>query len=302
MTKTICIYHHNCTDGFGAAWVVHKALGETVEFHPGVYRESPPDVSGKNVVLVDFSYPREVIIEMAKVANSILIIDHHKTAIEDLVDLPSNVGTVFDQGFSGAVLTWRYLFPKEPAPALLNHIQDRDLWKFELDKTKAVLSGLRSYPFDFNVWSQFIDAGQRGIDQLIVEGESIERKYRIDLDGILASSVREMEILGHRVLIANAPGMFASDIGNRLTQGRPFGGSYYDTQEGRSFSLRSTDAGEDVSLIAKHFGGGGHRNAAGFRVSFEDAASFEIEQVPRCEAHGTPVVWRLLSRLKSERR
>jgi hypothetical protein len=53
---SMCIYHGNCADGFGAAWVVRKALGE-IDFHPGKYQEPPPDVTGKDVVMVDFSYP-----------------------------------------------------------------------------------------------------------------------------------------------------------------------------------------------------------------------------------------------------
>ncbi|WP_224794071.1 DHHA1 domain-containing protein [Pseudomonas fluorescens] len=34
------------------------------------------------------------------------------------------------------------------------------------------------------------------------------------------------------------------------------------------FSLRSTDEGMDVSEVASQYGGGGHRNASGFRVPF----------------------------------
>ena len=56
---TVCIYHGNCADGFGAAWVVRKAIGE-IEFHPGTYGQPPPDVTGKDVVMVDFSYKPEV--------------------------------------------------------------------------------------------------------------------------------------------------------------------------------------------------------------------------------------------------
>ena len=32
MSKVLCIYHANCADGFGAAWAVHRALGDDVEF------------------------------------------------------------------------------------------------------------------------------------------------------------------------------------------------------------------------------------------------------------------------------
>src|SRR4029077_6564994 len=86
MKNPICIYHGNCADGFGAAWVVRRAIPEC-EFHAGVYQNEPPDVRGRDVILVDFSYKRPVLEGMARVAASLLIIDHHKTAIDELKDL-----------------------------------------------------------------------------------------------------------------------------------------------------------------------------------------------------------------------
>lgn len=58
--STICIYHGNCADGFGAAWAVRKALPDC-EFHAGIYQNTPPDVAGRDVVIVDFSYKRGVV-------------------------------------------------------------------------------------------------------------------------------------------------------------------------------------------------------------------------------------------------
>jgi nanoRNase/pAp phosphatase (c-di-AMP/oligoRNAs hydrolase) len=67
-----------------------------------------------------------------------------------------------------------------------------------------------------------------------------------------------------------------SDAAHELAKGRPFAGCYWDTPDGRVFGLRSTDEGVDVSAVAKQYGGGGHRNASGFRVSFAEAQAFEI--------------------------
>lgn len=66
------------------------------------------------------------------------------------------------------------------------------------------------------------------------------------------------------------------DAGHLLCKGEAFAGCYWDTPKGRVFGLRSTDEGVDVSEIAKQFGGGGHRNAAGFTVPYESARAFEI--------------------------
>lgn len=272
MSKTICIYHGNCADGFGAAWVVHQALGE-IDFHPGAYQQPPPDVTGKRVVMVDFSYKRPVLLEMAKQADSILILDHHKTAAEDLADLPDNVTAIFDMDRSGAMLAWQHYFPDEEPPALLLHIEDRDLWRFALPGTREIQACLFSHPYDFGVWDKLIDSDTY---DLRADGEAIERKHHKDIAELLDVTTRHMVIGGHRVPVANLPYTMSSDAGHQLCEGNPFAACYWDTPEGRVFSLRSSDEGIDVSEIAKQYGGGGHRNASGFKVSFDQAQAFEL--------------------------
>jgi nanoRNase/pAp phosphatase (c-di-AMP/oligoRNAs hydrolase) len=67
--------------------------------------------------------------------------------------------------------------------------------------------------------------------------------------------------------------MFSSDAGNLMAteyeQGKMFAATYIDGPKGRIFSLRSTKDGMDVSKIAERFGGGGHKNAAGFTIQVE---------------------------------
>lgn len=269
---TTCIYHGNCADGFGAAWVVRKALGD-VEFYPGRYQEAPPDVTGKDVVMVDFSYKRHVLLEMSKQAKSILIIDHHKTAAEDLIDLPVNVSCKFDMEHSGVVLAWNHFFPDHSPPQLLLHIEDRDLWRFALQNTREIQANVFSYPYDFQVWDALMDAE---LSSLVAEGKAIERKHFKDIHELLGVTTREAIIAGHRVPLANLPYTMSSDAGHELAKGKPFAACYWDTPQGRVFSLRSTDDGVDVSEVAKQYGGGGHRNVAGFMMTFAQAQLFEI--------------------------
>lgn len=268
----LCIYHANCADGFGAAWAVRKAFPDT-EFVPKGYNQTPPDVRGRDVLVVDFSYKRPVLLEMAKDARSILIIDHHKTAEEDLVDLPENVTAVFDMSHSGAVATWNYFFPGKEPPPLLYHIEDRDLWRFALEDTRKVYAALSSYPYAFDVWDRLM---YTDVTTLVAEGTALERKHLKDINDLLPGVTREMRIGGYTIPVANLPYTMSSDAGHILAKGRPFSACYCDTPKGRVFNLRSSNAGVDVSEVAKQFGGGGHRNAAGFSVSFEQAATFEL--------------------------
>lgn len=282
VTPIICIYHGNCAAGFGAAWVVRKALGSDIEFHAAKYGAPAPDVAGKTVVIVDFSYPKEALAAMAEEAASVLVLDHHKTAQADLHDLPAaeqccyhpvelaeGIQVLFDMNRSGAGIAWDYFFPGQPRPALINHIEDRDLWLYKLDGTREIISGLFSYPHDFNVWDKLFEQDRRALRALRDDGHAIDRKQRKDVAELVAATKRRLVIGGFDVPVANLPFTFASDAGALMCSGEPFAACYWDTAEGRTFSLRSSEHGEDVSAIAKQYGGGGHRNASGFKVSFD---------------------------------
>lgn len=275
--KPLVIYHGNCADGFAAAWCFHHKDPNGYEFHAGVYQEPPPDVAGRLVYLVDFSYKPAVLEQMSQSAREIVILDHHKSAIEDIEDWLSHthlrplccpITCVFDMNRSGAGITWDYIFPDRPRPDLLNHVEDRDLWKFKLEGTREIQAAVFSYPYDFHIWDKLmfpypdLDLAQEGI--------AIERKHHKDIAELLEVCTRTMNIGGYNVLAASLPYTMSSDAGMALAikSGKlTFGACYWDTPTHRIFSLRSYPEGLDVSEIAKGYGGGGHKHAAGFKVS-----------------------------------
>lgn len=266
--KVLCIYHANCCDGFGAATVVRKALGPgNVDFFPGWYGEAPPDVDGRVVVMVDFSYKRDVLVDMASRAKRIIILDHHASAQDDLVDLPANVEAYFNMSKSGAVIAWEY-FMDGPPPKLLCHIQDRDLWKFELEGTRAILSYIFSFPYEFPVWDQLMETDTA---LMLSEGAAIERKHTKDVREFIEAAGYTTTIAGWEgIPIANVPYMWGSDAYHIMGEGHPFAACYYDTGTHRKFSLRSDADGIDVREIAVLFGGGGHVHAAGFVLPLDE--------------------------------
>lgn len=273
--KPLCIYHGNCADGFGAAWVFSRHADREHDFLAGVYQTEPPDVTGRDVYLVDFSYKRQVVERMREQATRLVLIDHHKTAVEDLQPLIDSgaIEALVSMEKSGATLAWEWFHGKfnEP-PQLLRHIEDRDLWRFALNGTREIQANVFSHPYDFAVWDQLMD---RPAEELIAEGRAIERKHHKDVAELVGVVTRRMNIGGYNVPIANLPYIHVSDAGHLLCKGEPFAGCYWDTPAGRVFGLRSSDDGLDVSAIAKQYGGGGHRNAAGFKVSYEKARELE---------------------------
>lgn len=269
MKAPIVIYHANCWDGFCAAWIADRALGDVEygrpEMFPAYYGASPPDVTGRDVYILDFSYPRAVMLDVIGRADRVVVLDHHKTAEAELSGIEGAVIT-FDMQKSGARLTWEFFSGDAPAPWLVDYTEDRDLWRHALPNSQEVNAALRSYPLDFDLWTRnFSGAGPAPLS-LVQEGAAIRRAEKAIVDSHVRNA-REVEMDGYRILSVNATVLF-SEIAGELAKARPFGACYFDRQDGkRQWSLRSTADGVDVSAIAKAHGGGGHRQAAGYEVA-----------------------------------
>lgn len=265
------LYHSNCYDGFGAAFAAWKKWGdEDTKYLPVSYGNPPPLMPGaKNIVILDFSYPKGVLLELAKVAD-VVVLDHHKTAQEALGDLAHgmkstvNPHVVFDMNRSGALLAWNYFHPGEAAPKFIEHLSDRDLWTFKLPGTAKIHKALVSYPMDFKLWDTFLT--HSGVQKLLYEGETCERMYN-ELVSKICDAAFTQTIDGHKVPVVNTS-IAWSEVGQELLERNPttpFAASFTVFGDQIMWSLRSRPE-FDVSEIAKKFGGGGHKNAAGFKA------------------------------------
>lgn len=267
----ICIYHGNCADGFTAAWAVWKKYPD-IEFHPGFYGEPPPNVEGKRVVMVDFSYKRSLLFLLAEVAESILILDHHASAEKDLKALPGNVTAIFDMDRSGAMMAWNHFHPDTTPGSLVKHVQDRDLWRFNMEQTRAFQANLFSYEYTFENWDMIdrICADDYKYWAFIGAGEAIERKHFKDVNELIKKAATRANIAGYDVPVLNCPYFYSSDAGHLMGETEQFAACYWDEPEHRVYSLRSSENGIDVSEIAVLFGGGGHKHASGFQIKHSE--------------------------------
>jgi len=257
--KRIVLYHGNCPDGFTAAWAVWKKLQGTAEYRPVNYGQPPPDdLAGRDVVIVDFSYPRDALIAMHKIAKSLLVLDHHKTAEADLQGLHF---CEFDMDRSGATMAWDHFHPDKPRPDLVSYAEDRDLWRFKLPMSREVSAAIWSYERTFENWDRF--AG--GVESLKVDGVAILR-FKNQIVGQMADQSRMELVSGHMVPVANATSAF-SEVGEELCirfPSAPFSAYYMDRGDRkRQWGLRSR-GGFDVSEVARANGGGGHKAASGW--------------------------------------
>jgi uncharacterized protein len=165
-----CIYHGGCSDGFAAAWVVrlaHKDHEEQVEFFPGRYGMPLPEFSERPsmIYVVDFSWPWDQMVKLAARTDCLVWLDHHQTALDsrqaDPGSSPDNMFIVLDMERSGAMLTWDYFFDDPPPPVFL-YVQDRDLWRWELENSREVSSLILATPMSWDSWTELMnaDAGQ----------------------------------------------------------------------------------------------------------------------------------------------
>lgn len=276
MIKNICIYHKDCLDGFGAALAVylrHEINGKSIELIPAHYGDEPPFVDETtNVIIVDFSYPREILETMKIDARSLFVIDHHKSAKENLIGLNY---CLFDMNKSGALLAWEKYLQPLPTPRLIQHISDRDLWKFELDDTKAVTAALMTLPHDIDIWKRYLD--DENITDLISNGNAILEYQNSIITKIKESDDFPTENIGGYLVPCINTTHLISEIGHALAEQFPFVAMYFDTSDSRIYSLRSSSHGVDVSKIAKLYGGGGHMNAAGFKTAKPDHVLYSIK-------------------------
>lgn len=277
----ICIYHDNCIDGFTAAWAVWKRFPDA-EFIPASYGQEPPyeQCEGEHVFIVDFSYPAEKLMSLSQVTRSVVVIDHHKSAKEQLAVLPQllidacytdhapGLSAQFDMNRSGAGMAWDFFHPDTERPSLVDHVEDRDLWKFELDGTKEVHEYATTFDRTFEAWDELNEAVNWRRSEVIPAGTALLRKFERQIEEIVTSWEKKPHsgmISGYSVPFINESYCFASELGNRLSVGRPFAVVFRVSAEGTHYSLRSQkDGGVDVAEIAQKYGGGGHRNAAGF--------------------------------------
>ena len=257
MTPDLVLYHANCPDGFGAAWAVWKKYPSAVFVPVDHGQPLPVDPTGRNLLIVDFSYPRPMLEGIAKSAAAIQVLDHHITAKEALADLSY---AAFDLNKSGAVLAWEWAH-RMPAPWLLEYVQDKDLYTWKLPNSREINAALSSYPYDFNIW----DCMKR--DVLEQEGRAILRYEHKLVEQVLQEKVM-VEFEGETVPCVQSA-ILTSQIGEQLAATYAFCLMWHDRHGRRYFSLRSREGGADVAQIAVKYGGGGHPHAAGFSVPMD---------------------------------
>ena len=234
----------------------------------------------EEVIIVDFSYKRPIMERICDTAKAVVVLDHHKTAMDDLMPLfktgKINKGQ-FDMSRCGSMMAWDFYHSRPTRPKLLVEIDKQDRWL--PDRNAELIMALRSYPHKpqedtkeaftslMRHWSWLMT--DEGFAALRRDGVAIHRYYRQRVEETKPHAA-PMTIGRFRdVPVVNAPYSLASDVAGELAETAPdgIGAVWWQNRDGSiTFSLRSR-GDVDVGLLASEYGGGGHPGAAGFKIN-----------------------------------
>lgn len=296
----VVVFHYPCSDGITAAGVVFNYYegDSNIEFVRGNYsRDVDPmdfieQFRDKDVLMVDFSFPADILEKISSSANSVVILDHHITAqnaleqytvegnfdnenlnvngIEDVLK-EQKIVAIFDMDESGASLAWKFFNPSSTIPDYINYVRDIDLNKLELPRVHDFKWGARALPLTVEGNANTIRTAN--ITTIQDGGISIRQFVETRL-GQLHDESHEGVWYNIPFKWAITDYAFASDLANSFVlQGYRFGVAVYFTKAGLGLSLRSA-ADLDCSAIAKELGGGGHKQAAGVNVPWDEVEGF----------------------------
>lgn len=279
----LVIYHGNCSDGFGAALSAYEYFkttnginenGKNVEYFGASFNQLPPNVKDKNVLICDFSYKEQIILQMIKDVQetncTLAIIDHHKSSEAELKNIPQQY-KYFDMLHSGAYLTWKFFNQDiEDVPLLIKYIEDNDIWIKKMPFTEEMTFYIYSLPFKFEEYSTLLNDNEIKTVAIPI-GTGMKRANDNYIKHALNTSTHQfIEIDDKYFLVEHLNStILKSEIGNKILTKFPYAdfSAIYSTYNNvTTLSLRSMNDRADVSVIATKFGGGGHRNASGMSV------------------------------------
>jgi hypothetical protein len=280
--EMICIYHRRDLDGWMSGAIVKNRYPD-VELVGWDYGDDIPQwesvIDGHKVVMVDISFPHDVM-ELYSKYNDLVWIDHHISAIKD--NDSTSINGLRDTQKAACELTWEYFFPDVKMPEVVRLLgrydcfghkgtkEERKVLEFQygarqliadVDNAHAVLVACRFYDDKISINDPCEDillAGKAIYKYLCTEAQQIyKRKFDVIFDGY------------YKFACVNQERFNPINFGINYHKDGYDGFACFHYQNGQwSYSLYNDNGDVDCSLLAKKRSGGGHKGAAGFRSDF----------------------------------
>ena len=230
-------------------------------------------MTGRAVYILDFSFSTEIMFGIDAQAAKLVMLDHHKSAAEQLTGFACRCGEVhFDMHKSGSRLAWEFFQPDKPLPDLVRFIEDRDIWVWQYPESAAFLAALDMEPFDFAHWVAMAAFDAAQLQQFMARGQAMDDKFN-KLAADIAEGAQAFVFNGQPGLMVNAPSVFHSLVGDKLSaKSGTFALMWSATKGGViKVGLRS-QRNFDCIALARSMGGGGHAQACGFKMGADQLA------------------------------
>ena len=299
--KTLCIYHRIDLDGWMSAAIVKKAhklavlerseirrtdmsKTHTMEFLGYNYGDPNPSIVGYDMVIIcDVSFPLVVFQKLWQgECHNIVWIDHHESAIKESGEYVDKFGIkgIRDTKFAACELTWKYFFPKETMPFIVELLGLYDSFRHKgTDQEKAVLEfqyGARQAITNYEeAYTWLSNPNENALNTIQSMGEGIyaflctdaKQIYKNGFEMVFDPEPEYRTGKTYRFIAINKERFNPINFGlDYHKDGYDGAACFHFANEFWNFSLYNDNGMVDVSLIAKQFGGGGHKGASGFRI------------------------------------
>ena len=277
-----CFYHSADLDGHCSAAII-KHRDPACELIGIDYGQPFPWDSidqDEQVVMVDFSLqPFADMVELNKRCNLIWL-DHHISAMEEAYKYAREapLAGYRDETQAGCELAWDWAFCGEPVPVAVKLLGRYDLWDHRDPYTLPFQWGMRLYDTDpgrnpesmSSLWRLLFASTSVGVlvTNIISEGKLILKYQSQENEKYCRAAAFETNLDGLKCIAMNKM-LTNSQLFDSVWNPNKYDAMLTFGWRGGKWvvSLYSTKSDVDCSAVAKNYGGGGHKGAAGFQCS-----------------------------------
>jgi uncharacterized protein len=291
MKYNYIIYHKNCFDGFTSLILFMKSNNYEKKhtIYPDIPSSEilPPNIKGKNIIIMDVAYKKEIIEKIVKLANFVLFIDHHVSIIDDVKKISDKkLRVIYNSSKAASILVWEYFNKNKEYPLFLEYINKNDTGKWDKDTLYFINSlevNFQLNPTIINIknWNKLLN--DTFVQDMLKKGK-IYNEYKqylinknskkFDMKVFPSNKIKldfKLEEKKYNIAVINNSCPSVSLVGKNIVDNVNCDFcllySFNLKKDIVIISLRSKDT--DVSQIAKKMGGGGHKLASAFKLDLK---------------------------------
>lgn len=276
-------YHSNDLDGHCSGALLKHANPEAL-LHPINYGDAFPwdEIKPEDVVyMADFSLPITDMYELDRNVRGLIWIDHHKSAI-GAYDGQRDIMGVREIGKAACELVWEWLYPDQLMPEIVHLLGRYDVW----DRSNSWTWEREILPFQMGmrlmvtdpsknmaIWENIFETPDglpsiRAANAVMDKGNIVLAYQKQTNSALMSSQSYETVFEGHRALVCNVPRPSSQAFEGKYDPAKHDIMIAYSNVKGEYWTVSLyTDKPEvDCSELAKKYGGGGHRGAAGMTL------------------------------------